>query len=59
LGAPETARKAPQRQQVEKFKANYRANTELMNQAIQMDNVMLFDQMRRGVQKGVQVQQAY
>ncbi len=59
LGAPETARKAPQRRQVEKFKANYRANTELMNQAIQMDNVMLFDQMRRGVQKGVQVQQAY
>jgi len=37
---------------------DYRANIKYMNQAIQADNFFLFDQMRRGTQKGVQVQQA-
>jgi tetratricopeptide (TPR) repeat protein len=39
-------------------KADYRANIEVLNQAIQASNFMQFDQMRRGVQKGVQVQLA-
>ena len=60
LGAPEDQRrKAEKQQEVTKYKANYRANIDVMNQAIQMDNFSGFDQMRRGVQKGVQVQQAY
>ena len=39
-------------------KADYRANIEVLNQAIQATNFMQFDQMRRGAQKGVQVQLA-
>ena len=55
---------APVRQQVDKpapierYKADYRANIDVMNQAIQQQNFMEFDQMRRGGQKGVQVQAA-
>jgi len=39
--------------------ADYRANIQLQNQAVQSNNFKEFDQMRRGVQKGVQVQKAY
>jgi hypothetical protein len=39
--------------------ADYRSNIDVMNQAIQMNNFQEFDQIRRGVQKGVQVQKAY
>jgi len=60
LGPPE------EREQLERaamkqrrYKADYRANTAIMNQAIQSANFMQFDQMRRGIQKGVQVQEAY
>jgi uncharacterized protein YfaS (alpha-2-macroglobulin family)/TolA-binding protein len=42
-----------------KDKADYRYNIEVMNQAIQSNNLGEFDQMRRGVQKGVQVQNAH
>ncbi len=42
----------------EAMKADYRFNIEMMNQAIQSNRLSEFDQMRRSVQKGVQVQKA-
>ena len=62
LGAPSV----PGQQQVQQqlkypeagYKADYRSNVEMMNQAIQSNRLNEFDQMRRGVQKGVQVQKA-
>ena len=58
LGAQAGA-KSKYGQQIEQFKADYRSNINLMNQGIQSQNMIEFDQMRRGVQKGVQVQKAY
>ncbi len=61
LGAPEeqAGQGIRELQQVkERYKADYRANIKITNLAIQADNFGRFDQMRRGVQKGVQVQQA-
>jgi hypothetical protein len=45
--------------QAEKQKADYRANIESMNKAVQSKNFIQFDQMRRGVRKGVKIQEAY
>jgi hypothetical protein len=60
LGAPEEREQEERGVRVQKkLKADYRANIETMNQAIQAQNVKEFDQMRRGGQKGVQVQEAY
>jgi hypothetical protein len=63
LGIPEGAEfaKKPQQQgiQIESQQADYRANIELQNQAVQTNNFKEFDQIRRGTQKGVQVQKAY
>jgi hypothetical protein len=62
LGLPEGARPAVQQQlglTVDRQQADYRANIELQNQAVQSNNFKEFDQMRRGIQKGVQVQKAY
>jgi len=64
LGMPEGAKPAELQQQqlafpVDRQQADYRANIQLQNQAVQSDNFKEFDQMRRGVQKGVQVQKAY
>jgi tetratricopeptide (TPR) repeat protein len=61
LGAPEEERQMEQRLAPvqEKYEADYRANIKISNQAIQAANVMQFDQMRRSLQKGVQVQEAY
>jgi len=66
LGAPETVEGIKQvrpaergrAEQQARYKADYRANIEIMNQAIQGENVKRFNKMRRGVQKGVQVQEA-
>jgi hypothetical protein len=59
LGPPEEAdRKLAEPQERVKYEADYRANIEVMNQLIQAENFKGFDQMRRGIQKGVQVQQA-
>ena len=60
LGAPEKRGRERAKAQVqqERYTADYRANIDVMNQAIQGANVLQFDQMRRGGQKGVQVQMA-
>ena len=42
-----------------KAQADYRANIEMMNKAVQDAQILEFNQMRRGAQKGVQVQKAY
>jgi uncharacterized protein YfaS (alpha-2-macroglobulin family) len=61
LGAPEEEREMEQRAVPvqEKYEADYRANIKISNQAIQATNFLQFDQMRRGIKKGVQVQEAY
>lgn len=61
LGAREEAKKleAEPAAAAKWFRADYRANIDMMNQVIQSQNVQEFDQMRRGRQKGVQVQEAY
>jgi hypothetical protein len=55
-GVPQAQMKYPADRQQQ---ADYRSNIDVMNQAIQMNKIQEFDQMRRGVQKGVQVQKAY
>jgi uncharacterized protein YfaS (alpha-2-macroglobulin family)/TolA-binding protein len=62
LGTPEGAQQDQQAQTrslIEPQQADYRSNINIMNQAVQTNNLKEFDQMRRGVQKGVQVQKAY
>jgi len=57
LGAPEAGRaSAPAKK--EQRKAYYRENIEEMNKAIQQRGFAEFDRVRRGGQKGVQVQEA-
>jgi hypothetical protein len=57
LGAPEVGKaSAPAKEQ--RRKTDYRENIELMNQAIQQRGLAEFDQLRRGRQRGVQVQEA-
>ena len=57
LGAPEVGKaSAPAKKR--RREADYRKNIELMNQAIQQRGFAEFDQLRRGGQRGVQVQEA-
>ena len=61
IGASEESRQQKKQQRGlgrDKSKADYRANIDTMNGFIQASNYKLFDQMRRGGQKGVQVQLA-
>lgn len=42
-----------------KIQADYLSNIRVINQSVQSENIMGFDQMRRSKQKGIQVQKAY
>jgi len=58
LGAPQTARVAPQAQKRRIPSQDYQSNLREQNKAMQMMNYKQFDQMRRVKQQGVQVKAA-
>ncbi len=58
LGTPAPSQKYIEKQEAE-TQADYLSNIRIMNQAVQSENIMEFDQMRRTKQEGIQVQKAY
>ncbi len=58
IGVPDEVKQVIEKQDYE-AQADYLSNIRIMNQSVQSENIMGFDQMRRSKQKGIQVQKAY